>query len=107
METNKIGLAFSDFSMVFYGFSKLQPKTTKGERIHLLTGPWKGFGSHTCTLGLHKRPWKKKKPCNVAHGAAGGEGGRIPASSPLFLAAEAAGEDHMLTRPCCGEKTMF
>jgi hypothetical protein len=47
--------------MVFYGFSKLQPKTTKGERIHLLTGPWKGFGSHTCTLGLHKRPWKKKE----------------------------------------------
>lgn len=30
--------------------------------------------------------------------SSGAAGGRIPASSPSFLAGEAAGKDHMLTR---------
>jgi hypothetical protein len=56
-EPNKIGFAFSDFSMILHAIYKIQPN---------------GF-----TIGVHllqQGPWKEISLCNVVLGAAGRRG---------------------------------
>jgi hypothetical protein len=96
-ETNKIVFAFLPFSMNFDEFSKTRQNPNTIEDLVSKQVP-EGFVNHTYTLGLQKRPWKEIEPCNVALGVTSAVGGRISASSPPFLAGEAAGKEHMLTR---------
>jgi hypothetical protein len=39
--STKLDLQFLDFSVILYGFYKVQPKHYKGQRIILRIGPWK------------------------------------------------------------------
>jgi hypothetical protein len=71
-KSNKIGFAFSDFSTMFYKFSKIQQFTTTiGDEV-LHRGPWKSQPSYKNTLGSHIRPLKDSSLCNAALGAVAG-----------------------------------
>jgi hypothetical protein len=55
----KLGLHFSDFSMMFYEFYKIQQNGNTIEETDLRGGPWKFPCSQTYALGLQHSPWKE------------------------------------------------
>jgi hypothetical protein len=52
----KLSLHFSEFSTIFYGIYKIQPKVKHYLRTNFHRGPWKFLQIHNHTLTLHKTP---------------------------------------------------
>jgi hypothetical protein len=70
----KLGLHFSDFSMIFYAFYKILQNSIIIQDSNFQLSPWKFSKTHTYAHAWHLRPWKDQKCCNVAlgHGEAAG-----------------------------------
>jgi hypothetical protein len=97
MNPTKLGLHFSDFSTVFYEFSKIQPNCFTIEVSTLHRGPWIFLQIHNHALRSHKTPWKERGRCNVVLGMEGGAARRNWAAPAAPLAGEEVGEDDGLT----------
>jgi hypothetical protein len=67
-ESKKIGLAFSDFSVIFYAIYKNQPNALHYLRFVLQQGPWKVLNSYICALALRKGPQEDFSPRNRVPG---------------------------------------
>jgi hypothetical protein len=67
-----LGLHFSYFSMIFYGFYKFQQICYTIEDAVVQRGPWKDLKSHRYVLGSRKRPQKEINPCNWVLSKGGG-----------------------------------
>jgi hypothetical protein len=82
--TTKLSLQFLDFSVIFYDFSKLQLKHTKGVRFISRTDPWKVLGVHSHAPGSQLDPLERIQSSNVVqgHGAARPAGFRRPRRRP-------------------------
>jgi hypothetical protein len=72
--TKKLGLLFFDFSVILYGFYKVQLKHTKGCRSLLRTDPRIELEIHKYTPSLHKQPRKELQPCIAVLGPRGWRG---------------------------------
>jgi hypothetical protein len=86
----KFVLHFSNFSMIFYGFSKLQPNCNSIEDSHLRVGPWTVLIPYRCTLELQIGPQKDLRPHNWVLGEVAGAARRNPARPAAAVVPERA-----------------
>jgi hypothetical protein len=93
----KLALYFSDFSMIFYGFSKFQQNCFTIEVSTLHRGPWTFLQIHNHALHAHKTPWKERGRCNVVLGMEGGAARLNWVAPAAPLTGEEVGEDEGLT----------
>jgi hypothetical protein len=85
--TTKLGLHFSDFSMIFYKFYKIQHLHLDLEETVLRTSPQISQTS----------PWDEKLDCNWVPGTMAGRGSSIPARRKLGSAGKGRGSAQGLT----------
>jgi hypothetical protein len=88
----KLGLHFSDFSMIFYGFYKNQENCFTIEVFCFQPGPWKFPCPHTYALGLQHRPRKETNLCNGVLGEMASAACRNSARPAAGTAREECGE---------------
>jgi hypothetical protein len=91
-----LSLHFSDFSLIFYGFSKFELKLQHYLRFSFANRPLELLKVHTYAPGSHKRPWKDIRLCNWVLRGGRRRSGRNSGGSSTFLVGEVAGDDHKL-----------